>query len=98
MDTATQASNARRFLDSIREQAEELKDLPDVHLAKLCDDLSAIDDSFPAAPEDCCPACGDAPDYCQGHGEIGDPLGYAILQQHEEGNHKACHPDADCED
>lgn len=31
-----------------------------------------------------CPACGDPIDYCQGHGEIGDPEGYAILKQYEE--------------
>ena len=27
-----------------------------------------------------CPACGDWIDYCQGHGEIGDPEGHAILK------------------
>jgi hypothetical protein len=31
-----------------------------------------------------CPACGDFIDYCQGHGEIGDPEGYAIIKQQEE--------------
>lgn len=40
-----------------------------------------------------CPACGDPIDYCQGHGEIGDPEGYAILQAHDDGNHLGCHPD-----
>lgn len=30
-----------------------------------------------------CPACGESPDYCQGHGEIGDPEGAAILQEWE---------------
>lgn len=30
-----------------------------------------------------CPACGALPDYCQGHGEIGDPEGAAILQEWE---------------
>ena len=34
--------------------------------------------------ESVCPACGDFIDYCQGHGEIGDPEGYAILKQQEE--------------
>lgn len=34
--------------------------------------------------ESVCPACGDPIDYCQGHGEIGDPEGYAILKQQEE--------------
>ena len=33
-----------------------------------------------------CPACGDFIDYCQGHGEIGDPEGYAIIKQQEETN------------
>ena len=32
------------------------------------------------------PACGDFIDYCQGHGEIGDPEGYAIIKQQEETN------------
>ena len=29
---------------------------------------------------DTCIVCGDPIDYCQGHGEIGDPEGFAILQ------------------
>lgn len=40
-----------------------------------------------------CPACGDPIDYCQGHGEIGDPAGRAILDAHDEGDHTQCHPD-----
>ena len=36
--------------------------------------------------EGVCPACGDPIDYCQGHGEIGDPEGYAIIKQQEEQN------------
>ena len=28
-----------------------------------------------------CPACGDWIDYCRGHGQIGDPEGYAILKR-----------------
>ncbi len=28
-----------------------------------------------------CPACGNAPDYCPGHGPTGDPVGYALLQE-----------------
>lgn len=43
-----------------------------------------------------CPACGDAIDYCQGHGEIGDPSGYRILQRHDNGDHVLCA--LDCED
>jgi len=34
--------------------------------------------------ESVCPACGNFIDYCQGHGEIGDPEGYAIIKQQEE--------------
>ena len=37
-----------------------------------------------------CPACGDVIDYCQGHGEIGDPQGFAILQAHDDGDHSGC--------
>ena len=33
---------------------------------------------------DSCPACGDEPQYCQGHGDIGDPEGAAILQEWED--------------
>lgn len=44
-----------------------------------------------------CPACGDPIDYCQGHGEIGDPIGAMILKQHDDGFHDGCHP-AGCDD
>jgi hypothetical protein len=44
-----------------------------------------------------CPACGDVIDYCQGHGEMGDPAGFAILAAHDDGNHHECHPDG-CEE
>jgi len=37
-----------------------------------------------------CPACGNATDYCQGHGEIGDPAGFAILQAHDNDDHSGC--------
>lgn len=39
-----------------------------------------------------CPACGEPIDYCQGHGEIGDPEGHAVLVAHEEGQHALCNP------
>jgi hypothetical protein len=44
-----------------------------------------------------CPACGEYTSYCQGHGEIGDPEGYARLQLHDMGSHGSCHP-IGCED
>ena len=37
-----------------------------------------------------CPACGDPIDYCQGHGEIGDPGGAAILAAHDADDHRFC--------
>ena len=40
-----------------------------------------------------CPACASPIDYCQGHGEIGDPAGFAILEAHDAGDHYGCHPD-----
>lgn len=44
-----------------------------------------------------CPACGQPIDYCQGHGIIGDPAGYAVLSMHDNGDHSQCHP-AGCDD
>lgn len=44
-----------------------------------------------------CPACGSAIDYCQGHGEIGDPEGNRILDAHDSDDHRDCHPDG-CEE
>lgn len=43
-----------------------------------------------------CPVCGDRADYCQGHGVIGDPIGAAILANHDDGDHSHCHG-AGCE-
>lgn len=40
-----------------------------------------------------CPACGEPIDYCQGHGEVGDPHGRAILDAHDAGDHSGCHPE-----
>ncbi|QZD98926.1 hypothetical protein SEA_TRACKER_83 [Gordonia phage Tracker] len=39
-----------------------------------------------------CVACGEPVDYCAGHGEIGDPVGRAILDAHDDGDHNNCHP------
>lgn len=35
-------------------------------------------------PIDHCPVCQEPPDYCQGHGEIGDPVGFAALRKYDE--------------
>ena len=47
--------------------------------------------------ETTCPACGSPLSFCQGHGEIGDPDGRAILDAHDDGYHGDCDP-AGCED
>lgn len=54
------------------------------------DVLDSIDehstaDEIAAASDMCeswgiCPVCADEIDYCQGHGEIGDPVGFARLR------------------
>jgi hypothetical protein len=41
---------------------------------------------------ECCVACGEPIGYCMGHGEIGDPIGLQILEQHAEGDHSSCNP------
>ena len=43
-----------------------------------------------------CPACGNPVDYCDGHGVIGDPVGWGKLRAHDKGDHSACHEAADC--
>lgn len=43
-----------------------------------------------------CPACGDHIDYCQGHGPMGDPQGYAVIRLHDDGIHSLCHHASDC--
>lgn len=44
-----------------------------------------------------CPACGQPIDYCQGHGEIGDPVGFETLRLHDIDIHVRCHPNG-CEE
>ena len=43
-----------------------------------------------------CPACGEFIDYCQGHGPMGDPQGYAVLRLHDDDIHSLCHHLSDC--
>ena len=43
-----------------------------------------------------CPACGEPIDYCQGHGPLGDPIGWAVLEAHDDDDHRYCHELADC--
>lgn len=45
-----------------------------------------------------CPACGELPSYCQGHGEIGDPAGFRVVMNHYHNEiHDDCHETADCQ-
>jgi hypothetical protein len=54
------------------------------------------DDDGPTDDTAACVACGDAIDYCRGHGPSGDPAGAAILAAHDDDDHAECHP-AGCE-
>jgi hypothetical protein len=56
-----------------------------------------IAEAFAPEPVATCPACGEPIDYCGGHGEIGDPVGSAILVAHDAGDHDDCHPEG-CDD
>lgn len=61
------------------------------------DSITEIDtDDFESEEDDeeyvsVCPACGEFIDYCQGHGEIGDPHGARVLEAHDDGIHDGCH-------
>lgn len=65
----------------------------DAHLESAYEDLhydpSEDAEEF-ASPANACPACGEYIDYCQGHGELGDPTGFAVLQAHDNGDHSLC--------
>ena len=57
----------------------------------MATELVAVDDDLLAyAGEYRCPACGDPSDYCQGHGEIGDPVGFEVLKRHDNDDHDRC--------
>lgn len=58
------------------------------HLDSLTGSDNAWNDDYVSA----CPACGSPIDYCQGHGEIGDPAGWAVLHMHDNDEHAHCHP------
>lgn len=82
----------------LKDEQSEGNPAPDFD-AVACPDCMGVHGPF----EECdpeglehCPACGDPIDYCQGHGEIGDPEGFAILERHDRGDHLDCHPDG-CE-
>lgn len=71
-------------------------------LERMANKLAAITANPPAGgcqDEDYprCPACGEPIDYCQGHGPSGDPIGFAILEAHDAGEHSQCDP-AGCDD
>lgn len=54
------------------------------------DDRAEALDVLTGETESQCPACGEFIQYCQGHGEIGDPHGAAILAKHDDGDHSDC--------
>lgn len=61
------------------------------------DDYDGTEDDSDITYVSRCVVCAEFPDYCQGHGEIGDPEGYEILIAHDnDTSHTGCHPDA-CE-
>jgi len=62
---------------------------PCEYCGEIHDDLTECDPYLISK----CVACGEPIDYCQGHGEIGDPAGFAILQAHDDDDHSGCHPD-----
>lgn len=71
-------------------ELEAATDRAAANLAELFGDGEADDDG------ERCPVCGDPADYCQGHGETGDPRGWRKMIAHDHGDHTECHP-AGCE-
>ena len=64
-----------------------LSDEMEIFAADVLDSIGedSTEDEIMAAADMCeswgiCPACADQIDYCQGHGPIGDPAGFARLR------------------
>ncbi len=84
--------------DDVRDVAGPTTDLDRLAtLTAYCLVERALNEVIERAREDAdndsvprCPACGQEMDYCLGHGEIGDPVGAAILAAHDDGDHSRC--------
>lgn len=76
------------------EEAPAIRTWTDEHNGEcsVCADCDDEADEEMAELISYCPACGSPIDYCQGHGEMGDPAGFAILEAHDNGQHADCHP------
>lgn len=74
--------------DSLLEMAYEERVAP----TQLDDEVIDYDEDLTYGPPSYCFVCGDHVDYCQGHGESGDPAGASIVHQHDMGDHSHCHP------
>jgi hypothetical protein len=86
----TPEAAGRRFWDHKRRHVNPYTPVELAAVEQLVSD--AADDDPGEVNEPRCPVCADPSDYCQGHGEIGDPAGFAILTAHDDGNHDDCHP------
>lgn len=74
-----------------------LNQMIDQVIGDLTDDDETDDETDDEyEPVAVCPACGEPIDYCQGHGELGDPAGWAVLTMHDNGDHSHCVQEADC--
>lgn len=51
-------------------------------------------DDYPDDGYEQCPVCAQPIDYCQGHGEIGDPAGFLGATAHDRDDHSRCDPRA----
>jgi hypothetical protein len=69
--------------EALQEQAEEdaAKEEAVLYADKACE------------AGDRCPACGELIAFCTGHGEIGDPTGFAIIEKHDNDDHTDCYGD-----
>lgn len=71
--------------ESVNEKRPDIKYPPPHKTGQV---VHGEDDEYVPA----CPVCGNAEDYCQGHGEIGDPTGHRVMLQHDSDYHRDCHP------
>jgi len=75
--------------------------MKDMVIAGHVDDMDAYEAKHRGEPEQVdditfCPACNQPHDYCSGHGQIGDPVGFEVLRRHDADDHEDCGSMADC--
>lgn len=88
--------SARREAEAADAEPATLAELEAARERAAANLAELFGDDEPTDDVERCHVCGEPNDYCQGHGETGDPRGWRIALAHDFGDHTECHA-AGCE-